>query len=444
MVFLFLFFIPLFFYKLSQTSLVSWDEAWYGEIAKNIILSGNLFQLQFNHMPYFDHPPVGFWLIALGEKIFGTNELGVRFVPAFLGFLSIVVIYYLGRQLFNKQVGFLSAIALPSATWFLFRARSGNLDVILTFFFLLTTLLALKASKQKKYLLPFTLSFTLLTLTKSLIPFTILPALILIFWGNKAIKLKDWIFSGFIFLAIFLGWVFNQYQLDPNSVGRYFVIGAPGFDKETSYLDNLKLMKDYLYVGVGKWFWPGIISLILGLFLKQKRFYILALFFITFYTPFIFSNKGHIWHLIPLHPILILSSIGFTSIFVEKYFKTHKILLVIIAGGVFFLSFLQIKQNWIQNINVPAFVTDEAILSREAKKFPQKDLYIDDEFTPAAAFYSDKKIYKIGVKNIPELFNDLGNFLLITKQEKLDEVKIEKSKYEIIKTDRDKILVRSF
>lgn len=444
LVILFLAFLtPLFYYKLGQSSLVSWDEAWYADIARNILLSGNWFQLNFNANPFFDHPPFGFWLIAISEKIFGFNELGARFAPALAGILSIFTLYFLGKELFNRYIGILAAVALPSATWFLYRARSGNLDTILTFLFLLTLFLILKSSKEKNYLNLLAISFSLLVLTKTVIPFTILPVLVLIFWGNKIYKIKDWIFPTLIFLVLFGGWYWTQYQIKSDFHKHYLHIGTPGITLETSYLENLKLMKDYLYAGIGKWFWPGVISLGLGLFLRQKRFYILAVFFLSFFIPFIFSAKGQIWHLIPLHPILVLSSVGFSYVFLEKLIRKKVLVFFVLGIEVFYLSFIQIKQSWYQFIDIPAFVSDEAILSKEAKNYPQDVLYIDGDFTPAAVFYSEKKVSQIWFDAIPGILSKGESILLITKQERLDGAEIPDDWYDIIKKDRDRILIKS-
>ena len=48
--------LPLFFYKLGQSSLVSFDEAWYASISRNILQTGDLFNLTFNGKAYYDHP----------------------------------------------------------------------------------------------------------------------------------------------------------------------------------------------------------------------------------------------------------------------------------------------------------------------------------------------------------------------------------------------------
>ncbi len=431
--------LPLFFYKLGQTSLVSFDEAWYGDIARNILKSGNLFLLFSNGGIYNDHPPAGFWFIALSEKIFGVSEFSVRFIPALCGFLSLIIIYLLGKELFNRWVGFASAIALPSATWFLFRARSGNLDVLLTMFFLLTLLLALRARKNDVYLMPLSISLGLLFLTKSVVPLTIIPALAIIFFNNK-ISIQKLILSVLVFLLMVGYWFFTQLKSQPDFINYYFFKGLPGVETDTDYLSNLKLAKEYLHNGIGKWFWLGIFSMFSGLALRQKRFVILATFFIIFFLPFIFSAKGHIWHLIPLHPVLILSFTGAFYVLLEKFIKNKAAINFLLVAVVLIIAYPQIRQSWQQFINIPPFVSDEAILSKEAAKYPYQ-FYIDGVFLPTAVYYSDKKVERISHDILKPMFLKKEPFLLITYQWRLDDAQISSDKYQIIKTDRDKVLL---
>lgn len=431
--------LPLFFYKLGQSSLVSFDEAWYGDIARNILKTGDIFLLHWNGGVYNDHPPAGFWLIALSEKIFGFSEFAVRFAPAFCGFLSLIIIFYLGKELFNRWVGFASAIVLPSATWFLFRARSGNLDTILTMFFLLTILLALKASKNGVYSVPLSISLGLLFLTKSAVPLTIIPALAIIFFNNK-IAIQKLAFSVVVFLLLVGCWLFIQLKSQPDFINYYFFKGLPGVKTDTDYLSNLKLAKEYLHNGIGKWFWLGIFSMFSGLALRQKRFVILATFFITFFLPFIFSAEGHIWHLIPLYPVLILSFIGAFYVLLEKFIKNKAARNFLLVVGVLVIAYPQIKQSWQQFIDIPKFISDEAILSKEAAKYPYQ-FYIDGVFLPAAVYYSDKKVERISHDILKPMFLKKEPFLLITYQWRLDDAQIPTEKYKILKTDRDKALL---
>ncbi|MCR4306038.1 MAG: glycosyltransferase family 39 protein [Candidatus Daviesbacteria bacterium] len=435
---------PLFLYKLGQSSLISWDEAWYGEVARNILKTASLINLTWDDNPYFDHPPTGYWLMALIFKIFGVNEFWTRFPSAFAGIASIFLIYLLGKKLFHPLVGLASAIALSSAIWFVFRARSGNLDTILTMFFLLTLLLAVKTTENKKFLLPFTISLSLLFLTKTMVPFTIIPALFLIFYRNKLYSFKDLILPALLFLSITGGWFISQIIKSPGFIQKYLDVGLRGVSLTSTYLTNLNLAQEYLHSGIGRWFWPGILSLALSIFLIQKRFFILILFFVSFLLPVIFSPKIQIWHLIPLFPILILIYFGFTFSFLEKYltkwkFPIYGIILIFSS----YIYFNQVKIIWYQFIDIPAFVSDEAILSKEAGKYPQK-LFVDGEYRPAALFYSEKGNINQAPKNEEDfisMINSEEDFLLITNQWRLENPKISAQKYQILKKDRDKVLI---
>lgn len=437
---LLLLFSPLFFFKLSQSSLVSFDEAWYGDIARNILNSGDPINLIWNGSSYIDHPPAGFWFLAISELIFGVNEFGVRFAPAFLGLLSLVIVYFLGVALFkSKVVGFASALAFSSSFWFLFRARSGNLDVILTFFFLLTFYLAIKAVKEKKFLLPWSASLSLLFLTKTLVPATLIPSLIIIFWKTKY-SLKEFLWPAVLFFLIVGGWLVNQIIIIPNFLSHYLGIGLPGIDANTDILANFLLVKEYLHSGIGKWFWPGILGIFAGVFFIQKRFFILSAFFFSFLAPAVFSHKVHIWHLIPLYPFMILAFFGFAFVLLEKLKVKSIIITIILLGISIYFSGMQIRQAWFQFIDLPAFVSDEAILSKEASKYPNS-FYIDGDFQQAAIFYSGKVVKKLSHDEILAKFAGDEKFLLITKQDGLELVKEYKDKYEILKTDRDKFLI---
>ncbi|MBI2601087.1 glycosyltransferase family 39 protein [Candidatus Daviesbacteria bacterium] len=441
--------LPLFFYKLGQSSLVSWDEAWYADISQNILIRGDLFNLVFNSRPFVDQPPGGFWMTATTFNIFGLTEFSARLSSAVLGFLSLYVLYLLGRKLFNRWVGFASSIALCSSFWFLNRARSGNLDIPLTFFFLLTLYLGLLASKNRNFFIPFSASLAFLYIVKSLLPFAILPALLIIFWKNKIYKLKDYLIPALFVFAFYGIWLILQLINDVSLVQRHLFHSTRGASLGNDFLNSLRLFKTYLHNGIGKWFWPGMLGIVMGLsFIKEKRFLLLLVFFFSYATPFVFSQQLHIWHLIPLHPIVILLFFGGsfnlgTKLFNLLKIKASSLLLgsLLMAFSLYF-AYLQIKTSWYQFIDIPAFVSDEAILSREASKYPGK-IYIDGDFDPAATFYSRKEVEKIKKEQLKQVIDQDKQFLVITNTWRLEVEKIDPQIYEILKQDRDKVLVRN-
>ncbi len=436
---LLLIFIPPFFYKLGQSSLVSWDEAWYADISHNILKTGDLFNLIWNDKPFSDKPPGQFWIEALTFKFFGVFEFAARLPSAITGFLSLLLIYLIGKT-FSKTVGLMSVLALGSSIWFLYRARSGNLDIMLTFFFLLTFYLGILLAEKRKFLLPFALSFAYLPMIKGIIFIpSLIPSLALIFWGK--LKLKDLLLIIVILPGLFGTWILSQYLHSPLLALYHFSHSLRDSSIHTNVLSNFELFKEYLHNGIGRWFWPGVLGVLLGLVLKNKKLLTISVFPVIYSLQFMLSPQIQIWQLIPLYPFMILSFFGSIFIFSQKFPKYQSLINAGIVIFTLYISLTQIRQIWFQFIDIPAFVSDDAILSRESKKFPQDILYIDGDFIPTAVFYSEKKVLQILFDGLPELFGKKEQVLLITKQERLDGANISKTSYKVIKQDRDRILI---
>lgn len=429
---------PLFLYKLGQSSLVSWDEAWYGTIAKNIVESGDFRNLSWNGADFRDHPPFGFWVMAVFYGFLGISEFSTRLPSTVFGIGSLGLMYLLGRKFFGGLIGLLAALALSSAPWFLYRSRTGDLDSILTFLFLTTIYLAFKAVETQKFFWPLAISLSALFLTKTMVPFTIVPLIIFVFLSKG--KIRELMRLFLTSLAVFGGWMAYQISKDPGFLNHYLFIGARGIGDESDTVANIKLAKDYLYNGIGRWFWPGILGLLAGVFLKNRFLRALGIFFVTFITPFAFSAKGHIWHLIPLHPVLILGFLGSGKVVLGKLGYLGRLGMLGVVIFVVYLSFVQIQRSWYEFVDVNAYISDEAILSREARKYPDP-LLTDGDFDPVATYYSGKNVRKIQRDELESLFAKKEKFLLITNRWRLEEAKIASSNYEIIKADRDKVLI---
>jgi dolichyl-phosphate-mannose-protein mannosyltransferase len=86
---------------------------------------------------YVVHPPVGKYVIGLGELIFGFNPFGWRFMTALLGTLSILILCRVGRRIFRSTFLGCLAGALMAVDGLAFvMARTSLLDGVLMFFVL--------------------------------------------------------------------------------------------------------------------------------------------------------------------------------------------------------------------------------------------------------------------------------------------------------------------
>lgn len=425
---------------LSKISLSSWDEAWYAEISKNILKTGEIYKTYFNGNPFFDHPPFVFWIQSLSYKVFGINEFAVRFPSFILGIGTAVLLFFLGKEMFGKTVGFFAGLTLLTAPWFLTRSFSGNLDVTLTFLFTLCFCLVLKASKNKKYLVPFSVALSFLFLTKSLVPFTFLPVAVYLLW--KKIRLKDLLIPSMLFTAIVAPYFVINFINYPTFIQKYLLIGYPGADSKSNIIQNILLTKTYLHNGIGNIFIYGLLSLPLGLYFYRKKYVPFVIFIATFLLPFAFSSKGHIWHLLPIYPFWILAFHGLIEsvLFRHKVYKLFKFTLLLLLF--LLISWIDVKKNWYEIINVSAYTTDMEILSLKAKEF-NYPLVLDDDAVPEVLFYSDKgKVERTSGRGDLRRRFDLSNeFLLITRSWRLDEEKVLPKEYTLIAKDRDKVLL---
>ncbi|MGE0267282.1 MAG: ArnT family glycosyltransferase [Candidatus Omnitrophota bacterium] len=62
--------------------------------------------------PLYKHPPIFTLFVSLAIKLFGFSEVSAFYVPVFFSLLMIPLIYCLGTLVFNRTVGFLSAILI--------------------------------------------------------------------------------------------------------------------------------------------------------------------------------------------------------------------------------------------------------------------------------------------------------------------------------------------
>lgn len=78
------------------------------------------------------------YLAAFSCSIFGLNELALRLPAVIFGTLSILLIYYFGKTLFNRKIGLLSAVILSLNYWAIMLTREARYYSELQFFYLMS------------------------------------------------------------------------------------------------------------------------------------------------------------------------------------------------------------------------------------------------------------------------------------------------------------------
>lgn len=110
------------------------DETRYAQISQEMLLSGDWVSPHFMGLRYFEKPVAGYWMIAIGQAIFGENLFGVRIASALSTGLSVLLAYLIARRLWrDPRKSFASALLYMSFTVIVGQAGYANLDPQFTF-----------------------------------------------------------------------------------------------------------------------------------------------------------------------------------------------------------------------------------------------------------------------------------------------------------------------
>lgn len=140
------------FYQLGRPHSLIFDETYYAKDALSILkfgyerkavegadqklLSGSIDVFQ-DAAAYVVHPPVGKWMIAFGEQIFGATPFGWRFMMAVLGTASVLLTARIARRLTHSNViGTTAGLLLALDGLHITMSRTALLDMTLSFFVL--------------------------------------------------------------------------------------------------------------------------------------------------------------------------------------------------------------------------------------------------------------------------------------------------------------------
>ncbi|MEU3920636.1 phospholipid carrier-dependent glycosyltransferase [Streptomyces sp. NPDC029004] len=113
-----------------------YEGSWPKDIDKAILDNPDAVTIPANP-GYVVHPPVGKWVIGLGEKIIDFTPFGWRFMVAVLGTLSVLMLCRIGRRLFRSTfLGCLAGTLLAVDGLHFVMSRTALLDLVLMFFVL--------------------------------------------------------------------------------------------------------------------------------------------------------------------------------------------------------------------------------------------------------------------------------------------------------------------
>ncbi len=429
-----IFYFPVFL-KLDSQVLREWDEP------RNAINAVEMYQNHNFITRFFDgepdmwevKPPFLVWLQVLSMKIFGINELAVRFPSAFATFcLLFFLVYYFYKSQSAPVIGIYSAFILVTSLGYMgwHVSRTGDHDSLLSLFMLLYVLAfysLLYENDPKKKIRKTYLFFFFLFLaffTKSVASLMFLPALGLFALINKKIKIIFTHKHTYIALFTFILFVFFYYYLrELHSPGYLKIVWNEEWFPR--YFNASKVFKEepflYYYNNMHEnRFYPWILFLIPAFVLQfftvpklHKSFYVYISLCIVFFLAIISKGSKNFWYDAPAYPLMAIHIAGvfyFTSLKLLSGFKLNlkwsQTILMVLIPFIFYIPYRKVVSqniNQLENTNGVSYYAIPYVLRemQESKLNLQTPLHIVYEnYTGHILFYVKALEVEKGIKDI--------------------------------------------
>lgn len=107
-------------------------EGRYAECAREMLVTGDFLRPTLDYAPHWTKPPLAYWAVAGGVKLFGRHAWGARayLIPTFV--LTVCAVYWLARWLWNPGIGAVSALVYATLWGPAGAAFTVNADSLLT------------------------------------------------------------------------------------------------------------------------------------------------------------------------------------------------------------------------------------------------------------------------------------------------------------------------
>ena len=203
-------------FAIGSVHLFDWDEVNFAEIAREMIVNKNYLNVQINYLPFWEKPPLFFWLQALSMKIFGINEFASRFPNVLVGIASILCMFYIGKKFISDKFAFIWGLSYIGSFLPHFYFKSGIIDPLFNLFIFLSIYIfyLYQVEYKKKYLFIASILSGLAVLTKGPVAVLIILLVVLFFviykWKTIKIKILDLIIGGLIIGIITSFWFISE------------------------------------------------------------------------------------------------------------------------------------------------------------------------------------------------------------------------------------------
>ncbi|MBU2541109.1 MAG: glycosyltransferase family 39 protein [Candidatus Omnitrophica bacterium] len=179
----------------------------------------------FINRPLFVYPPVFCYLIALMYFLWGVATESAMLVPLFFGLGTIIVTFFIAKNLYNKNIAILSAlfVSIEPINWLC--SQKVWIETAYTFFSSLAILFFINTKRSRKYFVfaGISLGIALLSKYQAILTLFVIIGFMLL-RKRKLLLQKDFLFFLASIGLLFLPWIIWNALIDKFQTLRGFVI----------------------------------------------------------------------------------------------------------------------------------------------------------------------------------------------------------------------------
>lgn len=209
------------------------SESRYIEIGREMAESGDYVTPRLNYVKYFEKPPLFYWVQALWTEVAGTDFFNARVPTVFFSVLLCLLTYALGRMLYGRLAGILSALVIATSIYLFSLSRVVLLDVPVSVFLVATLTAFLYAANappgKRRTLVIYSMYVAAAgaVMTKGLIGIVVPGAIIFLWfvstWRWKLLAEMRLPTGTLLFLALCAPWHIMVWQANPEHPWFYFI-----------------------------------------------------------------------------------------------------------------------------------------------------------------------------------------------------------------------------
>ena len=334
------------FYSLGRNQPERWDEQTNAGVVSELTRTSAPWILTYNRHPFFEKPPLWYWITATITKLFGFSNFNLRVTSALSGFILIMLVYFLSSAMFSPAAGIISAlILLSTGQLFILNAggyfsthnfRSADPDALYILFITLSYAFFYFAVQGKQgALIAASVTAALGFLVKG--PLILIPFIIYIFYflinGNKIQNLPRTVFlSLIIFLIIISPWYLTMISIFKHDfINQHLFYHV--FRRITEPLEGHNGgWIFYLYLLTNHQVFPYSLQLLAGMIFiisfrnfRQKQEYLFPLLMITVILSTVFVMKTRLsWYVLGIYPFAALLLGGLITEILKYLFNKGK------------------------------------------------------------------------------------------------------------------------